>query len=1404
MTPIRPSVVLSPTLPISFQVNGHSRSPSRSPVRPRFHDDLLGNLSPSIILQALKKRNASGALRASIESASPSQQAFGIRAAAASENIQKWVEELELWPWPEGEGSEGFETQDKRRTHGNASAAVNGATNKSSEEILYWGSLPVMEVLLYEARLDEIAQDMEDLDVEDLKRRVLEQHTPSKSRPSSSNGSGSTSNLPMPSFESYTRLEDFTAAITHIVLQALPSLEKLRWLMSTWTIRLAILRDVQPLMTSMDDVELALKSGWETLDMNQSDKTNPLKKETFDVMRRILQDKVTRVGQKVDFLLDTLAGRPETLPEAWIDRMEDIERNYGEWFASGDQKVREGEWAARLEEEQRLRAQRSDLSNSTPPQHGAVLNGGAMDGEANLVKQADTTEDFTTPEDDAALSTHGAEEKFEAAKGLDKQDFVLIPKGNDLTDTVIEDGDGGETCPRTDSPTLEESSGAARILMAAEKPFDNLVGNPESPSPHTPHTNDRYVNDGPQALEVVTEPSALVSEYDSFASPRNGSNEIEKSSVAVNQLSKANINERPLTVLEGDSETVNDGVELKQPPVSTGSRTSDLDQLDGSSRAKEALKFNDVEMVDVSERGLERPSTPKREIPAPDLFYQQPTTPSDAVAALVSKPLVSPRKVDLGVRPAHQAVVHSSTSREGPHLKTDETPSSVKQVSTMTRSDVPITPFATPSSFTQSSPIRTPSTSSTSGTSKALKSPSNQPRPDQFLQDGGTPRSPSKIPRFGSGFANILRRSSPQVISPIRKTSDPFHLANDVYTDKKSDPTSEATPSLKGVHDHREDSHDFGSRETEPIISVLDNDTTKESDRLSYASTISAYASSPEVHEAEPAEYFKPLLSPVKSIRDPPVRLDKSSADTVAKDTDLPRDSAPYHALGLTKRSSMTDEDVKAVQHYPFGNEILEPGFSGFADGREDADYQPLHSVEKPTHKGRTGSEASTTTITIENTIDESQVVGQASNSISKGKTPRKSDDDFLIFSNYEEFSPTMGRVRLHGDDHDYSPPGSPTLPARRSLFPVESNYDADSLAPSTPQTPASEPGIEDAPVFSSISLMSTPTTPNTAGASKITDSQLHQQIGEILSGLPTRITLATSVNSSPVQVKKRNHAHSTNYRSLASRSATPDPSFTLAPAPSASKTPRYRPVPSNPEIKLYHLSRSNGETPIKLFVRLVGEHGERVMVRVGGGWADLGEYLREYASHHGRKSADVKGGKVEIQDLPNRSVSGSSIGQYSGGRVSRQGGHSSPISRPGSSLEMLGRVSGGSLGVRKTRRSMGEDSRYDTPPSNHTRPSLSPATFGSSPPSGARSSSAMSWRDDGSIGRAPDTELGLAGPKGKRGDISQEKMAWVESMKEKVRVASAEKEKIKEREEEFGRLGRAGATKRLFKKSAG
>ncbi|KAK4670182.1 uncharacterized protein QC763_209390 [Podospora pseudopauciseta] len=341
------------------------------------------------------------------------------------------------------------------------------------------------------------------------------------------------------------------------------------------------------------------------------------------------------------------------------------------------------------------------------------------------------------------------------------------------------------------------------------------------------------------------------------------------------------------------------------------------------------------------------------------------------------------------------------------------------------------------------------------------------------------------------------------------------------------------------------------------------------------------------------------------------------------------------------------------------------------------------------------------------------------------------------------------------------------------------------------------------------------PTQPNTPDKANGPDEKLQQQISDILQSVPAKIRLTSvlpPINLNPPDFKMptarkkmsnpnlKRSVSNMSLRSNGSRAGTP--SFTLAPA--LGRTPRQRPKPGNPEIKLYHLSRSNGEAPIKLFIRCVGEHGERVMVRVGGGWADLGEYLKEYASHHGRRSAVAEASKVEVKDIPRSATAMAMRGDGTLG--------STPPSRPASSHRPMSSHatrnddSLGQLKVRKVRRSSAAVGS-ETPLATVTGPgnrSNTPSTGGS------RSSSRLSWPQAGEKDKEEEVVLGMAGPRAKQIEMSEESKQWVESMKQKVRLASGEKmlpaypSGAPDLESRFGELGKVGATKRLFRKPGG
>ena len=243
--------------------------------------------------------------------------------------------------------------------------------------------------------------------------------------------------------------------------------------------------------------------------------------------------------------------------------------------------------------------------------------------------------------------------------------------------------------------------------------------------------------------------------------------------------------------------------------------------------------------------------------------------------------------------------------------------------------------------------------------------------------------------------------------------------------------------------------------------------------------------------------------------------------------------------------------------------------------------------------------------------------------------------------------------------------PAVPRKPGKRQ------SRDLDDLISSTDMDPPSTSDIDDTPIPlpSTFSPFEAKEQKSSSSPEKSLQSEetLQAKIKDILINLPTRIRL-TSESESSGSFAHRSSSNST-------RSSTPTPSLTLSPARQDRSSRRSN--AGNSEVKVYHLIRSGqprDTPPTKLHVRLVGENGERVMVRVGGGWADLAEYLREYSLHHGKRT--IQEGHFEVANLPS---SGMKAGDTTG---------SSPI--------------GASLNLAKTRSGSRPDTGFDfgAPPS--------------------------------------------------------------------------------------------------------
>lgn len=274
---------------------------------------------------------------------------------------------------------------------------------------------------------------------------------------------------------------------------------------------------------------------------------------------------------------------------------------------------------------------------------------------------------------------------------------------------------------------------------------------------------------------------------------------------------------------------------------------------------------------------------------------------------------------------------------------------------------------------------------------------------------------------------------------------------------------------------------------------------------------------------------------------------------------------------------------------------------------------------------------------------------------------------------------------------------------------------------------------------------------------SKPTPGDLDEQISDILTTVPANIRLRRSADVDKPEARNprptSQASGSYSQRLRASRSLkTPELTLTAVrpEGPAA-----HRRSSGDQDIQLYHLIQPGLDKPIKLFIRTVGENGERVMVRVGGGWADLGEYLRQYAEHHGRRT--VSEGKLEVLSPASDNTSPQTA----------RGGSTSPSTPP------------------KAREGA------NTTPS---RSSIAIPSMGSPESALSSGTSKMSWKGE---------EVGLAGPTVKKLELSNEKKEWIDSMMSQARRISGnistKGSGTTNPDREFADLGRVGGTKRVF-----
>jgi len=425
--------------------------------------------------------------------------------------------------------------------------------------------------------------------------------------------------------------------------------------------------------------------------------------------------------------------------------------------------------------------------------------------------------------------------------------------------------------------------------------------------------------------------------------------------------------------------------------------------------------------------------------------------------------------------------------------------------------------------------------------------------------------------------------------------------------------------------------------------------------------------------------------------------------------------------------------------------------------------------------------------------------------------------------SDFSGNEPTFSR----GSSPDYDIPMGPAirLPKRGGARPHQSYSSA--ITPDKRQH--DRPWLEN----SIANLPDVPKGPSTPPPRDL-DIEMDERINELLMSLPRKVKLTVSNLQKLNDLSKKPSTRPWQSNIPAPKSAVTASSGNQ---PGHSKINSRRHNTSvQGDIKCYHLHRNDDQPPMKLFVRLVGN--ARLVCRVGGGWSDLEEYLKEWALHHGSKMRAVSESVLQIEEIPSHkapsgqpnqrnlrhSASNSSMGQRR--RSPTPIGYLRSLtptygSRPGSSCGECGKKSaspmfsitaapqrstsanvspmllpgqpespsqassrrGGSLGpspMLKTPTSDGFSGLGLTPspPSGPSRP----ASRG--PPSGSRPGSSGSpfagirrqtSRLSFSESAVEDRPpLGLAGPRGGGKNVTPEHQAWVEGMIGQVRRVSS------------------------------
>ncbi|KAJ6150961.1 hypothetical protein N7470_007555 [Penicillium chermesinum] len=1367
ISPVRPSIRLSPS---HSRANSRSTSPERNPgsLYPKI-DPLLSNLSPESTLNALTSTDAvpsdanfsHDVLSQSISQVSPGERALGIRAAIAARNLNSWYREVQSWTWPaqkDAKEGKGF--------------VPPGEPHSGAGE--YYGSLPATTVEQYELRIDEIRDEMDNLNVEELKEHVLNAHIPSRSRPSSA---ASIASMPPPL--SYVQLSDFTAVVTATILRALPYLSRLSSLLATWDVRLLVLRQVPGLLRELEATRTLLNSSFDALRIPDCSNTTL----NFTCGSEI-------DNAKIKLELAVVSGRQDSLPEQWIDDLEAIESEFAAWVVEAERYKLRIEWLAKEkakedelsqdvepepEQERPLETQRSAPTESEIQNETGTATAPAEEVPKIEVEDITLAIEEPSPELETNASRMEVEQVAPAAEYQGEKPEPIAPKiGAEEVTTSTEE-------PLAEPEPVILKVQLNELIPAVEEP----CAEPKPPVPNLELDQTvRMVAEAYSEPEPIA-PKVVVSRLQAGApiiEPR-GSSPTEKRSEKGAHIESENINpevEESQRVFETPQDALlvltNHEVEDPEPIGHESFLSTDSDSVFPEvSDPDTSLSPRDRDIMAaemrVNEEPRESPKSPRSVVPESIQTPTQPKFPRERSINTPTSASPSPSRIPLPVTPK---VENKENIR--PHMASHRfTPTRLAIVESIEKDPFTQTPIADgrPTSPSAAAPRATDVRLSDVEPGQAFKQNVGEHHgieDDETLQKGSgseasqlavqdelvnSLETPSRVKladdppaRDAVSHKTPTEKPSEALEVPERKApqSDSLQVALQSTVEKNADPGPSKKKPLQSP---------IKLSKSRPARLSLDKKSPKGRTRRPSTVSINSISDNSSL-ASDPAEIAPRTGSSGEAPPLPQIRPEFIQPDYTS--------SRDYHVLrgDHLRRLENRNPHARPILHE---DRSVSLPLERFINEKLDLDLNPEQVPEVPRLRsaGKASVPVQSSRGAASTPTTQALSIPKRRPALSRGKSSSnlRDSDSVSVASSYDINRPTFGQNTARRALHHHEQPRSvrlqKRLTAHRSLESLGlQRHELDYVEED--ESELLDPGSR-------------------------TSSR---KINSILSTLPGRIHLVdpsneadTSSSSSSMDRKMRERYLSESPRGPQSRSVTPAPSLTLMPA--ARRRLSHAHKTEDSYVKLYHLHHGGQAAPTKLFVRTVGEDGQRVMVRVGGGWADLGEYLREYVIHHGRRKVSETP-LVEVQGLAPRSSPGypSPTTLFSPPPSTHISGRATP-SRPPSALSAR---PASSLTVRKTRR--GSNASDAVAARSVTTGTLHLHASPPAPPSTRRRLSISSTYSSGgphtpghpSTGphEARSAPLGLAGPKPRSRQVSMspEGEAWVENVLQKTRRSTS------------------------------